>query len=214
MRSDVARRLLPEVENRGWFFDSELLVRAEWAGLRIHEVPVDWVDDADSRVDVVATALEDLRGIWRLATGRRSSAPRRLPAQLARFAAVGVVSTLAYAGLYWTLRDAMAAPAANAMALIVTSVANTAANRRLTFGVRGGAGLGRDHAAGLAALVLALALTSASVMALHAAVPSPGPGVEIALLTAVNATVTVARFLMLRALVFHPREQRPRRSAA
>ena len=66
VRMDAARSLLPAVEDQAWFFDTELLMRAQWAGLRIHEVPVDWVDDPDSRVDVVKTALDDLRGIWRL----------------------------------------------------------------------------------------------------------------------------------------------------
>ena len=62
IRADVAARLLPWVEDDGWFFDTELLVLAERSGLRIHEVPVDWVDDPDSRVDIVSTALDDLRG--------------------------------------------------------------------------------------------------------------------------------------------------------
>jgi hypothetical protein len=66
VRADVARALLPLIEDNGWFFDTELLVLAEHNGLRIHEVPVDWVDDADSRVDVRATAMEDLRGIRRM----------------------------------------------------------------------------------------------------------------------------------------------------
>jgi glycosyltransferase involved in cell wall biosynthesis len=66
IRACTARELLPLVEDRGWFFDTELLVLAEHAGLRIHEVPVDWVDDADSRVDILATALGDLRGIARM----------------------------------------------------------------------------------------------------------------------------------------------------
>ena len=66
IRRDVAARLLPLVEDNAWFFDTELLVLAQRAGLRIHEVPVDWVDDPDSRVDIVSTALADLRGIWRL----------------------------------------------------------------------------------------------------------------------------------------------------
>ncbi|MCP2244275.1 Glycosyl transferase family 2 [Lentzea aerocolonigenes] len=70
IRTSVARRLLPLVEDTCWFFDTELLVLAERAGLRIHEVPVDWVDDPDSSVDILATALADLRGIARL---RRSS---------------------------------------------------------------------------------------------------------------------------------------------
>ena len=54
------------MEDESWFFDTELLVRAERAGLRILEVPVDWVDDPDSRVDIVRTALDDLRGVARL----------------------------------------------------------------------------------------------------------------------------------------------------
>src|SRR4051794_17428751 len=66
VRADVAHALLPLVEDDGWFFDTELLVLAEHNGLRIHEVPVDWVDDADSRVDVRSTAVADLRGIWRV----------------------------------------------------------------------------------------------------------------------------------------------------
>lgn len=70
MRADIARRLVPGVENRSWFFDTELLVRAERAGLRVHELPVDWIDDPDSRVDIAAAAVENLRGVWRLATGR------------------------------------------------------------------------------------------------------------------------------------------------
>src|SRR3954447_6707227 len=55
IRADRARELLPLVEDTGWFFDTELLVLAERRGLRIHEVPVDWVDDPDSRVDIVPT---------------------------------------------------------------------------------------------------------------------------------------------------------------
>src|SRR6201996_4694695 len=67
IRRDQARALLPLATDTGWFFDTELLVLAERAGLRIHEIPVDWVDDADSRVDILATALSDLRGMARLA---------------------------------------------------------------------------------------------------------------------------------------------------
>jgi glycosyltransferase involved in cell wall biosynthesis len=78
LRADVARRLVPRVENRSWFFDTELLVLAERSGLRVHEVPVDWVDDPDTRVRIVATALEDLRGVWRL-RGSRTRRGQDLP---------------------------------------------------------------------------------------------------------------------------------------
>jgi glycosyltransferase involved in cell wall biosynthesis len=66
VRADVARRLLPLVEDEGWFFDTELLLLAERNGLRIHEVPVDWVEDLDSRVDIVSTVAGDLRGLARV----------------------------------------------------------------------------------------------------------------------------------------------------
>src|SRR6478735_6335127 len=66
VRADVARALLPLIEDNGWFFDTELLVLAEHNGLRIHEVPVDWIDDPDSRVQVASTARDDLKGIWRM----------------------------------------------------------------------------------------------------------------------------------------------------
>ena len=69
VRRDAAQQLLPLVEDTGWFFDTELLVLAERTGLRIHEVPVDWVDDPDSRVDIVATAVADLKGVARVLGG-------------------------------------------------------------------------------------------------------------------------------------------------
>lgn len=74
IRSDVAQHLLPHVVDTGWFFDTELLVLAERSGLRIHEVPVDWIDDADSRVDIVATATADLKGVARLMKGLATGA--------------------------------------------------------------------------------------------------------------------------------------------
>jgi hypothetical protein len=66
IRADAAHELLPWVQDTGWFFDTELLVLAERAGLRIHEVPVHWTDDPDSRVDIVATAVADLAGVRRV----------------------------------------------------------------------------------------------------------------------------------------------------
>jgi len=66
LRTDIARRLLPLVEDDGWFFDTELLLLAERNRMRIHEVPVDWVEDLDSRVELVPTIAADLAGLWRV----------------------------------------------------------------------------------------------------------------------------------------------------
>jgi glycosyltransferase involved in cell wall biosynthesis len=74
VRTSVAKRLLPQVKDEAWFFDTELLIIAQRAGLRVHEVPVDWTDDPDSRVAIVRTAIEDLRGVVRLRFGARPKA--------------------------------------------------------------------------------------------------------------------------------------------
>src|SRR3954468_16451761 len=66
VRRDAIAPLLADVRDDGWFFDTELLVLAERRGLRIHEVPVDWIDDPDSRVQIVRTAIDDLKGVARL----------------------------------------------------------------------------------------------------------------------------------------------------
>ncbi len=70
IRSSLARELIPHIEDNGWFFDTELLTLAWRRGFRIHEVPVRWVEDDDSRVRIVRTAIDDLRGIWRLFRSR------------------------------------------------------------------------------------------------------------------------------------------------
>lgn len=72
VRSSVAKQLLPQIKDEAWFFDTELLILAQRAGLRVHEVPVDWTDDPDSRVAIVRTAIDDLRGVFRLRFGSTS----------------------------------------------------------------------------------------------------------------------------------------------
>ncbi|QYN34327.1 bifunctional glycosyltransferase family 2/GtrA family protein [Pseudonocardia sp. DSM 110487] len=229
IRADVAQRLLPLVEDAGWFFDTELLVLAERSGLRIHEVPVDWVDDPDSRVDIVATAVADLKGIARvgraLATGRLPLAelrgqlgrnpdpvpgvPTGLPGQLVRFAAIGVASTLAYALLFLLLREPVGAYAANLIALVVTAIGNTAANRRLTFGVRGSTGAATHQLQGLIVFALGLALTSGALAALHTWVPAASQAVELLVLIVANALSTLLRFVAYRSWIFRKPSARP-----
>jgi putative flippase GtrA len=118
--------------------------------------------------------------------------------QLASFGAIGVASTIAYVVLYAWLRDTTPAGVANAFALVITAVGNTAANRWLTFGVRGRAGLARDHAAGLLAFGAALVITSASLVILSAIAPGHGRTAEIAVLVFANALATLVRFVLLR----------------
>jgi putative flippase GtrA len=227
IRADAAAALLPLVQDPGWFFDTELLVLAERAGLRIHEVPVDWVDDPDSRVDIVRTALDDLRGIVRLSRsfgsgalplddlrsrlGRgcaafggtpRAAVPVGLGGQLVRFAGIGMISTLLYLLFYLVLRAPLGAQPANLLALLATAVGNTAANRTIIFGVQGRRDVLRQRLRALALFGLGLAVTGGSLAALHAAVPNPGWSAELLVLTLANLGASVVRFVLLQAWVF------------
>lgn len=122
--------------------------------------------------------------------------------QVVRFAAVGAISTLAWAGLYSLLRGAgLGSVAANAIALVTTALANTALNGRVTFGVTGRSGLARDHGAGLVAFGLAIALTTAAATLLDRLAPGAHRLAEIAVLSAANAAATVGRFVLLRAWI-------------
>ncbi|MGW4528762.1 glycosyltransferase [Amycolatopsis sp. NPDC004378] len=224
IRSEVAQGLLPLVEDTGWFFDTELLVLAERSGLRIHEVPVDWVDDPDSRVDIVSTAVADLKGVARLSrslasatmraklpTGLRAALADQTPGvpagmgrQLLSFAGIGIVSTLAYLLLYWLLRPVVGTFGANALSLLVCAVANTAANRFLTFGVRGRGGRTRAQLEGLVVFGLGLLLTTGALAVLHAAYPGLGTLTELVVLCVANALATLLRFVLFRSWVFNP----------
>src|SRR5262245_21212616 len=223
IRADVAERLLPHVADTGWFFDTELLVLAQRSGLRIHEVPVDWVDDSDSRVDIVATATADLKGIGRMLRGfadgsipvntiaaqlgssRASAAPGSLLRQAVRFGAIGIASTAANMLLFILVQGWAGAQAANLIALLVTAIGNTAANRRFTFGVGGRANATRHHFEGLVVFGIALAITSGALAGLHALVAEPHHLVELAVLVLANLVATAVRFVLLRGWVFHPR---------
>lgn len=223
VRADVARALLPTVHDDAWFFDTELLLLAEHNRLRIHEVPVDWIDDVDTRVDVIRTAVDDVKGLVRVARAkatngadvelpaRRQLAPQhpeavaasqraRILWQLLSFGVIGLASTILHAGLYFLFRAWWAAPYANLIALILATFANTEANRRLTFNVLDHPVRRHTRAVGL--LVLYFALTSGSVWLLGLVVDDPSRRLETSVLLCAALTATTIRFILLRAWVF------------
>jgi len=202
-RGDVAKRLLPAIEDNEWFFDTELLLLAQHNGLRVHEVPVDWVDDADSRVDVRRTALDDLAGVMRMARtfwtggGRIELGDAARPQleddfgrRLVLFGLIGAVSTCVSLLLFLALRAPLGAVVANAIAVTATFVANTWANARFT--------AHRAEPNWLGAMALyagALALTSVALLLVGAA--GGGLAAELAVLLSTWTLAAIARLALV-----------------
>lgn len=213
VRAEVARQLVPLVEDNAWFFDTELLVLAERNGFRVHEVAVDWVDDPGSTVDIVRTAKDDLKGIARMMfepsrvngeIGPRSLSPRTLtprpepsPAgQLVHFAGVGLVSTVSFALLFALLYRSLGPAGADVVALMLCAMGNLAANRRFTFADTGRVGRRHYYSVGL---LLALAPLASTLLAL-AIISAAGISsllVDLLVLTLANLCSTIARFRFL-----------------
>ncbi len=218
IRREAAQALLPHVSDGGWFFDTELLTLAQWSGLRIHEIPVDWTDDPNSSVDILATAVGDLKGVarmmWSRLTGRyplrqiamshaAGDTPRlRLSGQVLSFCAIGVLSTLAYMALFLVTRPMLGAQGANFTALLLTALGNTAANRRATFDVRGTSDAAIHHARGLTVFFLGWAITALSLVILHAVDSTASHLTELTVLVLANICSTVLRFVLMRHWVF------------
>ncbi|MGY1503501.1 glycosyltransferase [Streptomyces sp. QTS52] len=225
-RTEVLRPLLEVTRDDAWFFDTELLLLAEHNGLRVHEVPVDWVEDIDTRVDVVGTATDDLKGLWRMARLKASGDARvelpRRPAPAAEhpdavlasptqrgvlswevgcFIAIGIVSTVGQALLYWLLRGWWQPAVANLVSLLVLTVLNTEANRRLTFR-HADARPTRAHLGAGGLFLLGYLVTSGAVLWFKKADPGASAAAETAVLAIASVAVTGVRFAVLRMAVF------------
>ncbi|SFE84667.1 Glycosyltransferase involved in cell wall bisynthesis [Saccharopolyspora kobensis] len=228
-RTDVVKPLLLAVRDDSWFFDTELLLLAEHNGLRVHEVPVDWVEDVDTRVNVLRTAVDDIAGLVRVARAKvtgsakvpglprrpepRAAHPRAVLAkrengllwQLVSFGAIGLVSTVLTSVLYAALRTWWPPLLANFAALIATTLWNTEANRRFTF-LRQRGSSGRVHLRGLVVFALYYFVTSGALLGLHAWRADPSRWLEVLVLVVSSVLGTALRFVLLRSWVFRAGE--------
>jgi putative flippase GtrA len=122
--------------------------------------------------------------------------------QLIRFTGVGILCTASSLALYALLRPWIDPQLANAVALIVTSLMNTALNRRLTFKIRGRRKRGQDHVHGLIVIVIALVITGGSLGILHLVSPEATVSEELWTTTLSGFVATGVRFTLLRHWIF------------
>ncbi len=204
VRADVAHKLLPAIVDDGWFFDTELLLLADHNGLRIHEVPVDWVDDPDSRVHMVSTALGDLAGSARMAhrflTGRgqvdlgdarRTELSDDMGRPLVTFAMIGSVSTAISLVIFLALRSVTGAVAANLVALAATFGANAWAHARFVTG-------SRRVRWGLALATFAVGATLSTAALVAADALGAPPGVAVVAVLGTWLATSVVRLTLLQ----------------
>jgi putative flippase GtrA len=126
--------------------------------------------------------------------------------QLVVFATVGGIFNVFYAGLYLVLRLWLSAQSANAVSLVVSTIAGTWGHRRITFGVRGAARTVPHQTLGLALLGFGLAVTAGSLWLLEASVAEPSRTAELVVLATANLGVGLVRFAAFRAAMVpeHP----------
>jgi putative flippase GtrA len=219
IRRERALQILPLVDDNEWFFDTELLVTAERLGVRITETPVEWTDDPNSSVDIVTTAANDLRGIWRIAHGRHlervraqrepaeSGGPEATADQLLSFAGVGVLSTLSYLLLFALGWSALGPWAANAAALAFCTLVNTALHRSLARRrTPPGSAVRTTPAFALVVAVLyavSLAATTAAI-AVANTVTAPSLLSDALAATIASCVAALVRFSLLRGWAFRP----------
>ena len=220
IRRERALQILPLVEDNEWFFDTELIVTAERLGIRVTETPVEWTDDPHSSVDIVTTAANDLRGIWRIAHGKHlervraqsdSAATWAAPAtadQLLSFAGVGVLSTLSYLLLFALGWSALGPWSANAAALAFCTLINTALHRSLARRAAPELAAARSPWPSFILVVsvlytVSLAATTAAIAVVNA-VTGPSLVGDALAATVASCAAALVRFSLLRGWAFRP----------
>ena len=211
MRAEDARVVLPLVLDNEWFFDTELLVVAERAGLRVSEVPVDWADDPHSSVHIADTAIKDLRGVWRMfraprsaVTAARSIRSAQLPASLSELLGatrLGGAGMAVYASLFIVLARSLPLVPANLSAVALGVGAGVALRSRRPHDARSAVGPW-PRTTGAALVVGTSAAATTAVLWATALIGVDGTASGLAAATLGMAGAALARFLIGRSLVF------------
>jgi glycosyltransferase involved in cell wall biosynthesis len=214
LRRETAVALLPFVQDNQWFFDTELLVLAERSGLRIHEVPVDWIDDPDSRVHIAQAMSADLKGIWRLVRHQSPEAPElpelrllessknsKLSGMLTSYAGIGVTSTITYLVLYLLLRNVLAIYGANVLAFGVSTIMSTIGHAQFGSGPKNALSRRVAILAGAASFLSGVGLTTLT-LSLDTLLGTTSPLAEALAIIAGTGAAALVRFALLQSWMF------------
>ena len=127
-----------------------------------------------------------------------SSRRRVLSGQVVRFAIVGAASTVLALGLFALFDQFMGRQLANFVALVLSTVINTTANRYFTFGVRGSQGHAKVQLQSLALLAVTWAVTAVALVILHHVAPGASTFWATVTVGLGNFIATAVRFVLLR----------------
>lgn len=210
VKTPVAQQLLPYLKDNTWFFDAEILLVAERAGYRITEVPVDWVDDPNTKVKVWDTAKRDLVGMWCV---KRSFMRGEIPfenfqvtprpgseaGKVVRFVVIGILTTLVYTLLFWLFSQLLANVfVANFSAMLLAAMINTVWNRSYTFQVDKAEHRLTDHVLGIVVFFVGYGFSSGALLLLHYFDPHAHTIANTAVVTLANFVVTVLKYVSFR----------------
>ena len=130
---------------------------------------------------------------------------RSILLQLVVFACVGGAFNVLYGLLYVLLREQLSAQSANALALVLSTIAGTFGHRYVTFGVRGTDRTVRHQSLGLALLAFSLTVTAGTLWLLDTTVAEPSRRQELAVLIAANLGTGLVRFCVFRVAMVNQR---------
>lgn len=130
VRKTTFLEIADQIQNTTWYFDSEMLLLAQYKNYRLQEIPIIWTDDPHSTVKIISTANDNLHHMWRMF---KTYKPHSLLYILWWFLFIGGLSTIATLILYSLLRFIVDPQIANIIALTITTIANTVANKRISF---------------------------------------------------------------------------------
>jgi glycosyltransferase involved in cell wall biosynthesis len=193
LRREVFTALKPEITDTQWFFDTELVLTASYAGYRVQEVPIRWVHTRVQRAYRRTAAKAGLADMWRV---YRTHKPNSLFTRLFSFGSIGILTLVGYLGMYAIVSLFLPAQASNLLTLAAMTIVNTALNRRFTFRRTGLSDAHKHYAAGLIAFFLSWGVSAGGIWVLFQINPHVSHVAESLWVALFSLSATIVKYFV------------------